>query len=382
MNLKDDMLFIGEGGFGSKIVKKLIEINTEIDSAIILASDTERDHIRQIENELVDFIQLDCDGTGKKPKIGYKYAQEKEKQIKKLLEDYTFIIHLCGFGGGTGVGTAFYISENNQDRLHIFGGPMPSFNEGQDIIENSIENIELLSEFGRVWPFDNRKMEDVIFYEDINKKITDEINFITSLTDKNWVSRDMDTGNVIDLLFPKDYRKSGILSFKRYEIEDMRKNISFKNLEEHNKSASYDFKLRNFGMIGSIIKLANKEKSNSAKTYIKKFNKWILEQVPGGSVHPGIYNCNDKTSEIILILSGPLFNQKFIEDYVEENDKLIEMFNSNFDEVEKESKLNKSSTKKKKSFNNKSKAKKTFGNAKKKNPFGDDDEDDLLDLLG
>jgi hypothetical protein len=107
-----------------------------------------------------------------------------------------------------------------------------------------------------------------------------------------------------------------------------------------------------------------------------------LEQVPGGSVHPGIYNCNDKTSEIILILSGPLFNQKFIEDYVEENDKLIEMFNSNFDEVEKESKLNKSSTKKKKSFNNKSKAKKTFGNAKKKNPFGDDDEDDLLDLLG
>ena len=377
MNLRDNLLIIGEGGFGSKIVQKLIKNGINYDCSVILASDSERRYIENIENDIESLIQLDVDGTGKKPKIAYKRAKAKAKEIDNLVKDYTFILHLVGFGGGTGAGTATYIAEKYQRKYHIFSGPMPSFTAGQDIIENSLTNISNLTQMGRIWPFDNRKNKDKLFFDKINKEIAKEIGFIDNLLDFNWVARDMDTGNIVDILFPEDYKRSGIMSMKRYVIENMSENISFNKFEEINQSVSFDFSLNSFGTVGVIYKMADNENYEDSIEYIQKFDDWLTKKIPGGSFHSGVYNSNDDKSEIILLLSGPVLSEEQLKDYIEENSRLVNQFRKNFEEQEEEA------------FSFKSENKLSFGsnnatnNDKKKeeHSFFDDDEESVLDEL-
>lgn len=377
MSLKENVLVIGEGGAGAEIVKTLIEVQSDINCACVVASESERFKIRGIENKLTGVVQLDIDGTGKKTKYGYKGAKKKEEELKRLIGDYPIIFHICGYGGGTGSGTALAIAQMVSNRRHLFIGPLPDFSEGRQIIKNTLNNLQMMFNFGRFWPMDNNLNEDSLGYDEINKKIAYEIDYVLSLPDiKTYCKRDMDTGNVLDILFPENYSGQGLFSMKKFEIDDLNRPISFKNIKDRDRSISYKFDFLAFEKVGVVIKLSEgQELNDQVKNNVLLLKEWLFNEMPGLSIHESVYRSSSEVNEIVLLLSGPIFNAKLLEEYVTEVKNLDEKIKKSFSnidavfDIELDEEI---------SFNDKNKTEDLFSD---KNMFKDD-EDELFDLLG
>src|SRR5690554_1261409 len=161
-NFLSDVLILGEGGAGVQIVKEIIKNDKKgkYNCGLIVASDVERDKIRDIENELVGIVQLGVDGTGKNPELGYNACDEKSDEIDDLVSGYGIVFHILGFAGGTGVGSALYIGEkypaSEGVKYHYFVGAMPEFEEKADLLGNAMQAISILEKYGRIWAMDNR----------------------------------------------------------------------------------------------------------------------------------------------------------------------------------------------------------------------------------
>src|SRR5690554_4239927 len=199
-SLKEVVLFVFSGGFGVELLHTLVNIYkaTDYNYVVVVASDVEKQKIKDynLENYLKGIVQLDIDGTGKKTKYGYKNARKKIDEIKKYCVDYPIIFHCEGFGGGTGTGTALALSQELPNRRHMFVGPLPDFNEGRQILKNTLNNLKMMYDFGRFWTFDNRLRRSSLNYKDINRKIAEELIYVLTLPEiRTYIMRDMDTGN-------------------------------------------------------------------------------------------------------------------------------------------------------------------------------------------
>ncbi|MFW6035236.1 MAG: hypothetical protein ACOCRZ_03165 [Halothermotrichaceae bacterium] len=334
MDLKQKILILGEGGAGSEIVKTLMNLYPDkYNCALVVASSSEREKITDIENELTGLVQLDIDGTGKNPKTGITKARDKANELDELIGNYPIIFHVLGFGGGTGVGSAYYLGQTYQKKLHMFVGALPTFSEGKKIITNALTAVSSLEKWGRIWPIDNRHNENELFYKKINYNIAKHINHIFDLPKINSVTKDMDSGNVLDILFPEDFRKQGIFTYKKYNIQDFQENFAFDRLEEVNNSVSYHFDFKYFGVAGVVIKLKAYESYNSAKDYVVKFEDWLKEKMPGVSLHQAIYSSDAEENQITLLISGPVLHESQFSDYIEEHDRLQSSFENNFKEL-------------------------------------------------
>lgn len=378
MSLKENVLVIGEGGAGAEIVKTLIEVQSDINCACVVASESERFKLRSIENKLIGVVQLDIDGTGKKTKYGYKGAKKKEEELKKLIGDYPIIFHICGYGGGTGSGTALAIAQMTPNRRHLFIGPLPDFSEGRQIVKNTLNNLQMMFNFGRFWPIDNKLNQDSLGYDEFNKKIAYEIDYVLSLPDiKTYYKRDMDTGNVLDILFPENYSRQGLFSLKKFVIDDLNKPISFKNIKDRDSSVSYKFDFMAFEKVGVVIQLSEQQEINEqVNNNIILLKEWLFNEIPGLSIHESIYKSSSDKNEIVLLLSGPIFNSKLLEEYVIEVKNMEEKIKENLTSIDAVFNIDLGEEI---VFNNK--------NNKANNLFGEeilfeDDEDDLFDFLG
>lgn len=334
--LKEAVIIIGEGGAGIEIVKTLIDMKGDFNYAAVVASDSERGKIRSCEDKLKGIVELDIDGTGKKTKFGYKNARKKIDDIKKLLGSYPIIFHVCGYGGGTGTGTALAIAQAMPNRRHIFIGPMSTLDEGRQIVKNTLSNLKMMFPYGRFWPMDNRFNSESLNYNAINRKIAEEIGFVLSLpTIKSYIMRDMDTGNVLDLIFPEQYYRKGLFGVKRFKVKDLENNISFENLKDRDGSVSFKFDMAAYEKVGLIIKLSkHQEMNNTVESNITQLKSWLFSSVPGASIHESIYQSSCEESEIILLLSGPVFSGKFLKDYTDKYKEMEDQYSSNFAETE------------------------------------------------
>lgn len=339
MNLSERVLILGEGGFGSRMVKELKKINTDLNCSVIVGNDKERKNLENVENDLEDLLQIrGISGTGKNPKLAYKACARHKEEIEKLIGKYRYIFHINGFSGGSGAGTCQYILENFQHPFHLVSGPMPDFSESQKLLNNSLKAITWYEKFSKVYPLDNRKAKDSVFYKDFNDKFIKDLSFLFSFENKDWITRDMDFANTVDMLFPSGFRRKGIISIVKFEIENLEDNMSFEQLYETNKSVGFNFPKEAFGAAGVILKLAGNQLYNKeAQNYLNKFNEWLNEVMPLKQIHQGIYTEDSGVNEITLILSGPALTEEYLKDYIKENKILTSRFNETFQNAREES---------------------------------------------
>ena len=334
--LNEKCLVIGEGGAGAEIIKTLHNLNSSLNTACVVASNSEMNKIKEIEDKLDGLVRLDIDGTGKDTKKGYRQARSKREELEELLNGYEHIIHIFGFGGGTGAGTALTISQLNQEYNHIFAGPMPSFDEGRKILKNTIKNIGLLHKYGRFWPFDNNLNKSSLSYESINQRIAREIDYVVELPNmSNWVKRDMDTGNIEDLLIPEQYVKKGAFMLKRFKVNELEKGVSLENLMNRDDSVSYNIDNEIFERAGYIIKLSKEQKLNKeTEQSIDRFREQLIDKLASPTIHEGIYKSESDYNELIILFSGPKFTEEEIKEYQNKLDNLEEQFNDTFINVD------------------------------------------------
>lgn len=325
-DLINDSLIIGSGGAGTAILDKLIEKNKDLNYAMVVSSKNERRRAEKNKNYLHNVINLEFDGTGKKPMLAVKELENYTEETAEMVKDYRFIFHICGFGGGTGVGTAMNIAKNNREqKVHMFLGTVPDLKvEGANIYENTLESISLINQgnLGRLWLFDNNYSEDKSYYEDMNQNVVKEINHIFTLPSKNYGRQDIDTANLIDILFPDTNSRKGVITTKRMEIDKFNSDVSIEELFKRDRSVSYDYHNKTYNKIGFIVKLGKNQDYNENIEYIDKLKLDFMKTVDG-TTHPAHYFSEDKTNEITVIYSSPIItNNDFSAYKVVTQDKL------------------------------------------------------------
>ena len=140
---------IGCGGAGNNTLNRISEVGIKGISTIAVNTDaqdllyTNADKKILIGKELTQGL-----GAGSNPKIGEEAAKESESDIKKLLEHSDLIFITCGLGGGTGTGSAPFIS-NLAKRMGIMNigiVTMPFSMEGAHRTENAVIGLEKLEQ--------------------------------------------------------------------------------------------------------------------------------------------------------------------------------------------------------------------------------------------
>ncbi|MFW5794530.1 MAG: hypothetical protein ACOCV1_03495 [Bacillota bacterium] len=346
-DLINDSIIIGSGGAGTAILDKLIEKNKDLNYAMVVSSKNERKRAKKNKDYLHNIINLEFDGTGKKPMLAFKELEGYKEETSEMVKDYRFVFHICGFGGGTGVGTAMNIARNNKEnKLHMFLGTIPHLKlEGLDIYENTIDSISKINKanLGRFWLFDNNYTNDKSYYEDMNQKVVKEINYMFNLPSKNYGRQDIDTSNLIDILFPNTNSRKGIITTKRMKIDKFNSDINIKELFKRDISVSYDYNDKTYNKIGFIVKLGKEQTYDENIDYIDKIKLEFMETVDG-TTHPAHYFSNDDDNEITIIYSSPIITNSDFSAYkeisIEKLNNLEEKYNK-----EKEDELSYSSNK-------------------------------------
>lgn len=379
MSFKEKVLVVGSGGCGALIAQKLISEQSDVNVKAVVASDAEYAKLNKYPKQSI--VKLDIDGTGKKPHLAYQIAKRKEDEIRSLIGDQKILFHIVGLGGGTGVGTALYIAEKFPERKHLFIGIMPSFDEGREIIKNTLKALEKMQQFGKVWAFDNRLKNSSYSYEEINQRIAYEIDEVLTLPDhKTYLSRDMDTGNLVDLLFSHDGR--GIISSRRFEISNLHDAMSIETLRD--QSVSFKFPLNIFDKAGIIIKLAKDVDkhglSEAAERNIDQYFTWIEGEMDGGSFHPAVLQSESSFNELLGIFSAPSLKPEHIEEYISQYQKQQSVYTEKFkDDADYELLLEIADDIK---FSKPQKPKRALFEEEEVATAKETDDEDFLDLLG
>lgn len=385
-DLINDSLIIGEGGAGTKILIELIKKNSDLNYSAITAGGNEYRYLDKFKDNLHNLIHIeDIDGTGKKPMVAFRELDKYKEEVDDMIKDYKFIFHLCGIGGGTGIGSAMNIARNNQKgKLHIFLGVVPHIKaEGQQIYQNTLDNIDKINKsgIGRLWLFDNNYTDDVNLYKSMNESIADEINYVFNLPSKNMITQDMDTYNLMDILFPTESNRKGIISMKKIKLGNFNSNINIDELIKRDRSVSYDLGFEKYDKVGLIVKLSDRKTFDDNKKYMQDMRLELIDKLGGADVHPAYYTSKKNYNEIILLLSNSIIRNKHYEKIKNRNEEMLNKFKENH-KKEKEDEFNfSSSTSKREIFDSVDKEKDDpFSEEKEEDPFANP-EDDFMDLF-
>ncbi|MDO8656504.1 MAG: cell division protein FtsZ, partial [Nanoarchaeota archaeon] len=140
---------IGCGGAGNNTLNRISEVGIKGISTIAVNTDAQDLLYTNAEKKVLLGKELTRGlGAGSNPKIGEEAAKESESELKKLLEGSDLIFITCGLGGGTGTGSAPFIS-NLAKRMGIMNigiVTMPFSMEGSHRTENAIIGLEKLEQ--------------------------------------------------------------------------------------------------------------------------------------------------------------------------------------------------------------------------------------------
>ncbi|MBI2666443.1 cell division protein FtsZ [Candidatus Woesearchaeota archaeon] len=140
---------IGCGGAGNNTLNRISEVGIKGISTIAVNTDAQDLLYTNAEKKVLLGKELTRGlGAGSNPKVGEEAAKESESELKKLLEGSDLIFITCGLGGGTGTGSAPFIS-NLAKRMGIMNigiVTMPFSMEGAHRTENAIIGLEKLEQ--------------------------------------------------------------------------------------------------------------------------------------------------------------------------------------------------------------------------------------------
>ena len=137
---------IGVGGGGCKAVNRMKET---VEGVTFIIANTDLQDLTTANADVK--IQLGQEltggrGSGAKPEVGKKAAQESKKEIEDALQGAHMVFITCGEGGGTGTGAAPVIAEiaQNLGALTIAVVTKPFSFEGKSRMKNAQIGIEEL----------------------------------------------------------------------------------------------------------------------------------------------------------------------------------------------------------------------------------------------
>ena len=137
---------IGVGGGGCKAVNRMKET---VEGVTFIIANTDLQDLTTANADIK--IQLGQEltggrGSGAKPEVGKKAAQESKKEIEDALQGAHMVFITCGEGGGTGTGAAPVIAEiaQNLGALTVAVVTKPFSFEGKSRMKNAQIGIEEL----------------------------------------------------------------------------------------------------------------------------------------------------------------------------------------------------------------------------------------------
>ena len=140
---------IGAGGAGNNTINRISEVGIKGITTIAVNTDAQDLLYTNAEKKVLLGKELTRGlGAGSNPKIGEEAAKESESELKKLLEGSDLVFITCGLGGGTGTGSAPFIS-NLAKRMGIMNigiVTMPFSMEGAHRLENATIGLEKLEQ--------------------------------------------------------------------------------------------------------------------------------------------------------------------------------------------------------------------------------------------
>ncbi len=145
---KPTIYVIGTGGSGCNTLSRIGELG--IEGSKLVAANTDVQHLVKIraadKKILLGRKTTKGLGAGSNPEVGEAAAKESEDEIRKAVSDGSMVFVTCGLGGGTGTGSAHFISEKARESgaLTIAVVTLPFISEGKKRMENAVEGLNKL----------------------------------------------------------------------------------------------------------------------------------------------------------------------------------------------------------------------------------------------
>ncbi|HUS57921.1 MAG TPA: hypothetical protein VM141_04640 [Planctomycetota bacterium] len=114
-NTARNTLVVGVGTVGCRLAARIREHNDELRFLFIDTDKYTLSVYRPADVLLIGEQETNGRGTGKRPDIGSRAAEQAEEQIKKLLAEAEIVVVTASFGGGTGAGAAPVVAKLARD---------------------------------------------------------------------------------------------------------------------------------------------------------------------------------------------------------------------------------------------------------------------------
>ena len=148
-NQKTRLKVIGCGGGGNNTINRINEVGIKGVQTIAINTDAQDLLYTSCDKKLLIGKELTGGlGAGSNPKVGEEAARENEHDIKKLLEGSDMVFITCGLGGGTGTGSAPFVSKvaKKMGMLSVAIVTIPFTMEGSHRFENAMIGLEKLEQ--------------------------------------------------------------------------------------------------------------------------------------------------------------------------------------------------------------------------------------------
>jgi cell division protein FtsZ len=141
---------MGAGGGGSNTINRLTTAG--IVGAQLCALNTDAKHLLAIESPKKMLIGKRATkglGAGALPEVGEQAAHENEEELRNFIKGAHVVFVTAGMGGGTGTGSAQYISRLGKEEGALTMGvvTMPFKAEGRIRMENAEAGLEKMRRF-------------------------------------------------------------------------------------------------------------------------------------------------------------------------------------------------------------------------------------------
>lgn len=139
----------GAGGAGNNTINRMSQVGIKGIETIAINTDAQDLLYTTCDKKLLIGRELTHGlGAGSNPKIGEESAKESEHELKKLINGSDIVFITCGLGGGTGTGSAPFISllAKKMGILSVGIVTIPFNMEGSHRFENAMIGLEKLEQ--------------------------------------------------------------------------------------------------------------------------------------------------------------------------------------------------------------------------------------------
>ncbi len=180
-SLRTNIYIVGLGGAGCNTIDRVSEEG--IHGAQLVAGNTDAQDLLTIRANRKILMGRNLTkglGTGAKPEIGEKAAQEAKEQYEDLLSDADIVFLTCGLGGGTGTGSVETVARvaKDADALTIAVLTQPFSAEGESRMRSAAWGIKRVRNVAdTVILIPNDKLLELVPRLPLNKafKVADEV---------------------------------------------------------------------------------------------------------------------------------------------------------------------------------------------------------------